>query len=232
MRAADPVENSVHAGVARIDRPGARHHPAPVYAKRADDGLGTGTLSLGVELRRQPAQLAQWLIVFGALGLVIGGAKWLNARHVVEPEQSVATYPAADTSLRRGAVLAGRPPGTTLQRGTVRAKPTPDPSISPAPAQTLPAPTVRAPASVPYPRRIHDVQPQVPGNVATKRGIAVLSLLIDTAGNVTEVQTLRGLDPELDAAAIAAARLWKFEPTTHRGRPVAVRANFTVTFGY
>ncbi|MCH7825465.1 MAG: energy transducer TonB, partial [Acidobacteria bacterium] len=42
----------------------------------------------------------------------------------------------------------------------------------------------------------------------------------------------RGLDPELDAAAVAAARLWKFEPTMHQGRPVAVRGNFTVTFGY
>lgn len=143
MRAADPVENSVHAGVARIDRPGARHHPTPVYAKRADDDLGTGTLSLSVELRRQPAQLAQWLIVFGALGLVIGGAKWLNARHVVEPEQSVATHPAADTSLRRGAVLAGRPPGMS---------PRCKPCAASIPSSTLP-PSQRRDSGSSNPRR-------------------------------------------------------------------------------
>ena len=85
---------------------------------------------------------------------------------------------------------------------------------------------------MPYPRRIHDVQPQVPSGVASARGIAVLSVLIDTAGNVAEVEILRGLSPVLDAAAIDAARQWTFEPTVHRGGPATVRANFTIRFGY
>lgn len=252
MRAADPVENSGDADVVRIDGPAARHHPTPVYAKRADDGLGTGTLSLSIELRRQPAQLAQWLIVFGALGLVIGGAKWLNARQAVEPERPVVSSTAAPTSRQRAAVRAALPPDVSVVPGpaialtsnesgaavaarTVARVPATgggEPPATAVPAPTLTGPTVRAPARVPYPRRIHDVQPRVPGSVAMKRGIAILALLIDAAGNVAEVETLRTLDPELDAAAIAAARLWKFEPTMHQGKPVAVRANFTVRFGY
>ena len=91
---------------------------------------------------------------------------------------------------------------------------------------------MRAPSEVPYPRRIYDVQPQVPSNAAATRGIAVLSLLIDIAGNVAEVEILRSLNPALDAAATEAARQWKFVPTMRQGQPVAVRGNFTVRFGY
>lgn len=99
-------------------------------------------------------------------------------------------------------------------------------------AADLDAPTVRAPADVPYPRKVYDVAPQVPDGSTLQRGIAVLSLLIDTRGNVVDVDLLRSLNPALDAAAVAAARQWRFEPTLRDGRPVAVRSNFTVRFGY
>lgn len=92
--------------------------------------------------------------------------------------------------------------------------------------------TVRAPADVPYPRRVEGVDPDVPEGAAVRRGIAVLSLLIDARGNVVEAELLRNVDPMLDDAALSAARLWKFEPTMKDGRPVAVRSNVTVRFGY
>jgi TonB family protein len=209
MRAADAVQNSGDADVVRIDRPADRQHPTPAYAKRANDLPVAGTPSLGVDLRGQLAQLAQWLIVFGALGLLVGGAKWLNARQAVQPFPPVASSAATGTAARGD-----------------------EPTASGTPTRGLLAPTVRAPAEVPYPRRIHDVEPLVPSSGAARRGIAILALLIDTVGNVAEVETLRGVDPELDAAAIGAARLWKFDPTMHEGRPVAVRGNFSVTFGY
>ena len=171
MRAADPVENSGDADVVRIDGPAARHHPTPVYAKRADDGLGTGTLSLSIELRRQPAQLAQWLIVFGALGLVVGGAKWLNARQAVEPERPGVSSTAAPTSRQRAAVRAALLPDLPIvpapaialtsdesgaavaTRTAVRVPATRggEPPATAVPAPTLSGPTVRAPARVPYP---------------------------------------------------------------------------------
>ena len=239
MRAADAVQNSGDADVVRIDRPADRQHPTPAYAKRANDLPVAGTPSLGVDLRGQLAQLAQWLIVFGALGLLVGGAKWLNARQAVQPFPPVASSAATDTTLQRGTAPAEPAPriaSTSEDSGDAPAPGTAargdEPTASGTPTRGLLAPTVRAPAEVPYPRRIHDVEPLVPSSGATRRGIAILALLIDTAGNVAEVETLRGVDPELDAAAIGAARLWKFEPTMHEGRPVAVRGNFSVTFGY
>jgi TonB family protein len=108
-----------------------------------------------------------------------------------------------------------------------------------APAQLVAAPaitgdvrTVRAPADVPYPRRIEGIDPDLPEGAGVQRGIAVLALLIDARGNVVEAELLRNVDPALDDAALTAARQWKFEPTVHDGRPVAVRSNFTVRFGY
>jgi len=244
MRAADAVQNSGDADVVRIDRPDDRQHPTPAYATRADDVPVAGTPSVGVDLRGQLAQLAQWLIVFGALGLLVGGAKWLNARQAVEPFAPIASSAATDTTLQRGTVAAEPAPtiaSTSEDSGDAPATETAarlpvtvgdEPGASEAPTLGLLTPTVRAPAEVPYPRRIHDVEPRVPSSAAARRGIAILALLIDTVGNVAEVETLRGVDPELDAAAIGAARLWKFEPTMHEGRPVAVRGNFSVTFGY
>lgn len=107
-----------------------------------------------------------------------------------------------------------------------------DQPSAPAATDVRDARTVRAPADVPYPRRIEGIDPDVPATAAVRRGIAVLSVLIDVRGNVVEAQLLRNLDPALDDAALTAARQWKFEPTVHDGRPVAVRSNFTVRFGY
>lgn len=260
MRAAEPVETSGSADVVRIDRPAHQHLPQPVYAGSTDDAA-TRTLSLDIDLRAWPAQCAQWLIVFGFLGLLIGGAKWWDGRHAVGPENFVAasslTVPAAQRGAGAVRIEAIRTDATpaplnspiaasvvapssdapgiaTANRAAVSVAVPVDSeqrAIEPA-AQALRAPRVRAPAEVPYPRRIHDVQPQVPSGAATTRGIAVLSVLIDTAGNVADVEILRSLDPALDAAAIDAALQWKFEPTMRRGRLVAVRGNFTVRFGY
>ena len=60
MRAADPVENSGTADAVRIDEPDPPHHPQPVYAGGADD-VTLATLSLEVDPRAWPSQLAQWL---------------------------------------------------------------------------------------------------------------------------------------------------------------------------
>jgi len=255
MRAADPVDNSDNADGVRIDRLSHPHHPQPVYAGGTDD-RATATLSLDVDLRAWPAQFAQWLMVFGFLGLLIGGAKWWDGRQAIGPDSFVAsstfTVPAPPSGTEAVRTDAPAAAATTPTAASAVASTSDAPGITatdrpgvrvPASVsgeqratesaeQMLDAPRLRAPAQVPYPRRIYDIQPQVPSSAATTRGIAVLSLLIDITGDVVEVEILRSLDPALDAAAIAAARQWKFEPTTRRGKLVAVRGNFTVRFGY
>ncbi len=255
MQAADSVGNSDSVDIVRLDGPTHPHHPQPVYAARADD-LTTATLSLDVDLRAWPAQFVQWVVVFGFLAVLIGGAKWWDGRQTVGPDRFVASStvtmpapqdgtsvartdapPAASNTPSATSVVASTSDTPGMAAATRPGVPVPasvggEQRATESAAQMLDAPRVRAPAEVPYPRRIYDIQPQVPSSAATTRGIAVLSLLIDTAGNVVEVEILRGLDPALDAAAIAAALQWKFEPTMRRGRLVVVRGNFTVRFGY
>lgn len=259
-------DSSRNADLVSIDRSSAQHNATPVYAQRDDEG--TGVFDIEVDVRGWSAQALQWLIIFTVLGLLIGGAKWWNARQDAAIARLVSAPPPITTPAQPnggddpdGTAIDGTTAdGTAADAGSYAGTPaaTHGPSVADPPfpqspdgstpgstgddlvaasspgsaAGTIDVPTVRAPADVPYPRRIHDVTPQVPDGAAVRRGIAVLTLLIDTAGNVAEVELLRGLDPALDEAAIAAAWQWKFEPTRRNGRPVAVRSNFTVRFGY
>ncbi len=63
-------------------------------------------------------------------------------------------------------------------------------------------------------------------------GASVLLLSISAAGQVTEVQVEQSAGhPALDAAAVEAARAWKFAPAIENGRAVASRVRMPVDFG-
>ena len=62
------------------------------------------------------------------------------------------------------------------------------------------------------------------------QGLVILRLVIDEAGEVAEVEVLKGLPYGLTDTAIAAVKRWKFEPALHKGEPVAVLYNITVNF--
>ena len=51
----------------------------------------------------------------------------------------------------------------------------------------------------------------------------MLKLTIDEKGNVSEVRVVRGVHPELDAAAKAAAFRFKFKPGKSGGEPVITK---------
>jgi protein TonB len=261
MRASDPVEDSSKGEVVPLDRNREPHHATPVYAHRAEEGTGTFEAEIDVRgWSVQALQWLIIFAVLGLL--IGGAKWWslhqdaAIARLVAAPppittpvrpaegdgDGTAATLaPDVDSS---GAASIDRQPVTYDPSAAPSAAPqmpdgsAVDPSASDdlaaagAAAGTIDAPMVRAPADVPYPRRIHDVTPDVPEGAAARRGIAVLTLLIDTAGDVADVELLRSLDPVRDEAAIAAAWQWKFEPTLRNGQPVAVRSNFTVRFGY
>jgi len=61
-------------------------------------------------------------------------------------------------------------------------------------------------------------------------GVVVLSLLIDTNGQVTGITVLRGLPFGLTENAVSAAQQWRFEPCTFNGNPVSVRYTLTIQF--
>ena len=52
-------------------------------------------------------------------------------------------------------------------------------------------------------------------------GVVVLELTIDADGAVGHVRILRSI-PLLDAAAVAAAKQWRYEPVMRNGRGVPV----------
>ncbi|HEY3497749.1 MAG TPA: TonB-dependent receptor [Polyangiaceae bacterium] len=63
----------------------------------------------------------------------------------------------------------------------------------------------------------------------TERAVVVLELVIDVNGNVTDVAVVSG-EPPFTAAALDAARSWRFVPAERNGRTITVRTRFTVNF--
>jgi TonB family protein len=62
------------------------------------------------------------------------------------------------------------------------------------------------------------------------RGIVMVEAAISKEGVVEEVWLLKSLAPDLDAAAMDAARQWTFEPAKVDGKPVAVIFPLAVAF--
>lgn len=109
----------------------------------------------------------------------------------------------------------------------------PIPGDIPAPPAPLPAPdTVIAGNELAPPRAIFAPQPVYPKAAVRARiqGAVVLDLLIDRTGAVVDVTVIAGLPLGMTDAAVDAARRWRFEPSTFRGRPVNVIDRLTVTF--
>jgi len=99
-----------------------------------------------------------------------------------------------------------------------------DPDALPVPSEEYlvsSMPELRSEVRVPYPPE------------ARKRGIqgaVVMNLLIDDSGKVREVSLVEGPHPELNAAAMAAARGFQFSPALIQKKPVAVRIRYVYRF--
>ncbi len=61
-------------------------------------------------------------------------------------------------------------------------------------------------------------------------GKVVLTLVVETNGNASEIEVTRALGLGLDQKAIEAVRQWKFKPATIAGKPVRARVNVEVGF--
>lgn len=82
------------------------------------------------------------------------------------------------------------------------------------------------------PRRIEYSAPSYPDSARREgvQGIVVLEATIATDGTVAHVEILRGVSPDLDAAAQAAVYEWVYTPTLHEGTPVVLELTVTVQF--
>lgn len=82
------------------------------------------------------------------------------------------------------------------------------------------------------PRPLKKVQPVYPQRLQDLgiEGRVVLELTIDANGRVVAVRVLRGLHPELDQAAIAAAKQMLFSPAKVNGTAVKVPTRYSFVF--
>lgn len=80
------------------------------------------------------------------------------------------------------------------------------------------------PISMPKPAYSRDaVQAKIQGNVS-------VSAVVEKDGTVGGVSVVQSLDPGLDAEAVRAARMWRFEPGRKDGKPVPVQVTLEMTF--
>jgi len=55
-------------------------------------------------------------------------------------------------------------------------------------------------------------------------GNVLMQVIVQPNGRATDIQLIRGLDPELDKKALAAVQKWRFKPALGRdGKPVATK---------
>jgi len=91
---------------------------------------------------------------------------------------------------------------------------------------------VRALSLMVPPRKIRTVSPRLPpgARVSGVHGTVILDVVVDTQGDVTGVEEVKGLSHGLTQAAIAAVRKWKFEPARIAGQPTEATVRIAVRF--
>lgn len=84
---------------------------------------------------------------------------------------------------------------------------------------------------VPMPAKIVDVAPEYPASarIARVEGTIELDILVGPTGAVEETRIIKSI-PQLNNAAIAAVRQWKYSPTVINGVAVPVRMIVKVAF--
>lgn len=77
------------------------------------------------------------------------------------------------------------------------------------------------PPGKPEPTMKSEIEYTEEARAAGIEGRLVLEVTVDDNGNVTDVKVITGVDPALDASAIATVKTWKFKPALACGKPVA-----------
>jgi len=82
------------------------------------------------------------------------------------------------------------------------------------------------------PRVTKQVNPQYsPGSRGIRiRGSVLIETVVSSRGAPKKTHVVRGLDKEIDAAAVDAVNQWLFEPGKKNGKPVAVRVQIEIQF--
>jgi TonB family protein len=90
----------------------------------------------------------------------------------------------------------------------------------------------RGPGEISSPVPQRKIDPKYPQTAVQEHieGEVILYGVIRPDGAVESIQVVRGIDPELDANAVAAFAQWKFQPAAKNGQPVALEAIVHIPF--
>jgi TonB family protein len=82
------------------------------------------------------------------------------------------------------------------------------------------------------PKPVKRVDPEYDPSAKAEKieGPVKLLMVISKEGKPVTVSVREGLDPRLDRKAVAAAKLWQFEPARLNGAPVAFRLTLQLNF--
>lgn len=84
------------------------------------------------------------------------------------------------------------------------------------------------------PKVRYDERPEYTGAALSAKieGVVVVEVVVDETGQATNPVVVRSLDDQfgLDAAAIEAAKKWRFQPGTYQGKPVPVVVTLEMGF--
>lgn len=106
-------------------------------------------------------------------------------------------------------------------------------AASPAPPLDSDASEVhQAGPDVRPPRLLREVKPHYSDRAkqAKIQGEVLMECVVRTDGKADDFRIVRSLDPELDQAAVDAAKQWEFAPGTRDGKPVAVKVTIAIAF--
>jgi TonB family protein len=84
--------------------------------------------------------------------------------------------------------------------------------------------------SRPKPLSVPDPEYSEPARKAKVQGTCVLRILVDTAGEVSDISILQPIGMGLDEKSVEAVRTWRFEPTHKDGVPVAAWLTIETSF--
>ena len=128
-----------------------------------------------------------------------------------------------------------------LDLATAAAAPPPEPkkaeAAAPAPTPATPPPAAKEPriwtaedAGVAAPVALRQDVPRVPTTISAQaRERAILEILIDEQGRVTNLSMRMSIHPMYDPQLLAAARDWRYRPATVDGVPVKFRKLIQIT---
>jgi TonB family protein len=90
---------------------------------------------------------------------------------------------------------------------------------------------LRVGGAIKPPMKIVDVAPEYPEDAKELKiqGVVILDVSLTAQGVPEDVQVLRSI-PQLDDAAVAAVRQWRYQPTLMNGVPTPVQMTVTINF--